>query len=96
MDRPGRVGDLHQALKIHFRGVQTQCRPDIVRFQKKTSGYPESAGNPRRVAQPGVVLRRQVQQAPLRELIGVLSKAAAAVRLRLQKRTVHFRTPRHN
>jgi hypothetical protein len=49
----------------------------------------------RRVAQPGVVLRRQVQQAPLRELISVLSKAATAVRLRLQKRTVHFRTPRH-
>jgi hypothetical protein len=60
---------------------------------QKTAGYPEGAGSSRSVAQPGIVLRRQIQQPPLREVIGFFSEAAAPICLLFQKRTVHFGTP---
>jgi hypothetical protein len=41
------------------------------------------------MAQPVFVLFREIQQAPFRELIGVFSKAAAALGLLFQKRIVH-------
>jgi hypothetical protein len=52
---------------------------------QETRGYPENAGCPRGTAQFVFVFFRKIQQAPFRELIGIISKAAAPVSLFLQK-----------
>jgi hypothetical protein len=70
---------------IKAGGPRSLLRPALPSDVGETTRYPENARSTRGMAQPAVILFRQIQQAPFRELIGVFSKAAAAVGLLFQK-----------
>jgi hypothetical protein len=73
------------------KGAKSAVRFRQQRFHE-TAGYPESAHGTRGTAQPVVIFCRQIQQASLREMICIFSKAAAPSCLLFQKGAVHLVT----